>query len=234
MKVAGRTSTGKTENESTDFPTELLIWLSPAFPIGSFAYSQGLERAIEDDLVSNEKSLISWLDGLLYRGALKTDVQILALSHQADGASLLTEINDLALALQPSRERFEETRIQGQAFWDAYMSAWSKDDARIAPPEAIALPVAVGVATRLNKISGQATLEAYAVAFLSNLVSAAIRLGAIGQFDGQRVLAKLMPSLRDVCREAQGATVDDIGSATFMADVASIQHETQETRLFRS
>ncbi|MEL7544750.1 MAG: urease accessory UreF family protein, partial [Pseudomonadota bacterium] len=128
----------------------------------------------------------------------------------------------------------DETCIQGRAFLEAYTSAWGEPDPALSDVDAVALPIAVARATRQSEISLPATLNAYAIAMLSNLVSAAIRLGAIGQFDGQRTLAALMPITRELCRHARVATRDSIGSVTFMADLASLQHETQTTRLFRS
>jgi urease accessory protein len=66
------------------------------------------------------------------------------------------------------------------------------------------------------------------------LVSAAVRLGPIGQTDGQRILAALMPTIRETAKRASDSTLDDLGSAAFRSDLASLRHETQYTRLFRS
>ncbi|MEL6289295.1 MAG: urease accessory protein UreF [Pseudomonadota bacterium] len=225
------------------FPSELLIWLSPAFPVGSFAYSQGLETAIEHKFVVDPATLATWIMALVDTGSLRTDLQILSLAFRADAARV-GEINALALALQPSRERYDETRTQGKAFWQAYAAAWQEKGAAMdtsspARPghgagDDIALPVAVGLAAGRRGLPLAATLDAYGVAAITNLVSAAIRLGVAGQFDGQRVLAQLMGPLRAVCVVARSVCEADIGAATFMADIASLQHETQVTRLFRS
>ena len=77
-------------------------------------------------------------------------------------------------------------------------------------------------------------IYAYAIAFCHNLMSAAIRLGVIGQFDGQRLLAGILPRIRRASGAALGAPLDDLGSATYGADLAAMLHETQITRLFRS
>lgn len=223
-------------NES-EFPAELLIWLSPAFPVGAFAYSQGFETAVARGWVSDPASLRDWLSALARHGALRNDLIILSLVRRAPNETVMAELTELAAALQPSKERAEESLTQGQAFMDAFEAAWARpaiDQPGLPPERPIALPVAIGLAARAHDLSLFAALLAYGTAFHTNLISAAIRLGIIGQFDGQRVLANLLPELREVCRFAVTAEEDDLGSAAFAADLASIQHETQETRLFRS
>jgi len=219
------------------FPAELLIWLSPAFPVGGFAYSQGLETAAARGWVADAETLGGWLAGMARHGALRNDLIILSLIRRAADAAAIAGLAELAGALQPSRERAEETAVQGEAFLQAYRAAWAESEIRplALPAETpVTLPVAVGLACRAHGFDLSAALIAYAIAFNANLVSAAIRLGVIGQFDGQRVLARLLPDLRRECRAALTAAEDDLGSAGFAADLASILHETQPTRLFRS
>ena len=217
------------------FPAELLIWLTPTFPIGSFAYSQGLETAVARGWVSDAETLTAWLTALARHGSLRNDLIILSLVHRASADAAVGDLAELAAAMQPSKERAEEALVQGQAFLDAYHAAWAERGDPFSPVEGpITLPVAVGQAARARSLPLQATLIAYATAFTTNLVFVAIRLGAIGQFDGQRVLAALLPELRETCRLALNATEDDLGGAAFAADLASILHETQTTRLFRS
>jgi urease accessory protein len=219
------------------FPAELLIWLSPAFPIGSFAYSQGLEAAVARGWISDRTSLRNWLRALTHHGALRNDLIIVSLVRRAADDRDICALTELSAAMQPSRERAEEALTQGQAFLTAYRAGWSGNEARgLSAPDdmPITLPVAVALASRAHALPLEATLIAYAAAFQTNLVSAAIRLGVIGQFDGQRVLAELLPDLRIACDFAIRAGEDDLGSATFSADLASIAHETQMTRLFRS
>jgi urease accessory protein len=219
------------------FPAELLIWLSPAFPIGSFAYSQGLEAVVALGWISNAVSLRAWLASLAAHGALRNDLIILSLVRRAANDSKVGALAELSAAMQPSRERWEEAVTQGEAFLAAYRAGWSGNEARdfAAPGDTpITLPVAVGLASRAHALPLEATLIAYAAAFQTNLVSAAIRLGVIGQFDGQRVLAELLPDLRIACDFAIRAGEDDLGGAAFAADLASIAHEMQMTRLFRS
>jgi urease accessory protein len=229
--------TAEPRGTSNVIPAELFIWLSPAFPVGSFAYSQGLETSVAQGNVSSSETLTDWLAAIVRHGSLRNDLVMLSLVHRAPDSATLDDLAELAAALQPSKERSEETAVQGLAFMEAYKAAWTAGEMRssaLADNLTITLPVAVGLASRAHRFDLPATLMAFATAFASNLVSAAIRLSVVGQFDGQRVLAALMPTLREACEFAITAGEDDLGTATFAADIASIEHETQMTRLFRS
>ncbi|MEM9028175.1 MAG: urease accessory UreF family protein [Pseudomonadota bacterium] len=228
---------GEPANQGSGFYGELLIWLSPVFPVGGFAYSQGLEAAVSQGRVSGRETLQGWLSAITRFGSLHNDLIVLSLTMRATDHARIAELAELACALQPGRERWEEAAVQGAAFRDAYLAGWRNTGVSAFDTievEVLPLPVAVAVAAKEHDIPVRATLEAFAVAFHSNLVSAAIRLSVIGQFEAQRLLATLMPDVRSACDRAVVATEDDLGTATFSADLASLQHETQQVRLFRS
>lgn len=217
------------------FPGELMIWLSASFPVGGFAYSQGLETAVEKEWVRDRATLAHWLRGLLEHGSLRNDLVFISLIQRADGRARIEALIELAAALQPSGERHGEAVTQGRSFVQAYEAAWQAGTPSFTElTGSMTLPAALAVAARQHDIPVRATLEAYAIAFLNNLVSAAIRLGVVGQFDGQRIMAGLLAPARAVCCGSLNATEDDLGSATWGADLASMLHETQTTRLFRS
>ena len=217
----------------------LLIWLSPAFPVGAFAYSHGLEAAVEAGDITNAATLQAWLDDLVRYGSLRTDALLAACAWRAAVAgdmAAIIEINDLTLALAPSRERHLETTGQGNAFVTAVQASWPSDVvgelAKGAEP--VAYPVAVAVAAATHGVPLPALLDAYLVAFAGNLVSAAVRLGPVGQTDGQKIIARLVPALREAAQMAADGTLDDLGSAALRSDIAAMRHETQYSRLFRS
>lgn len=218
----------------------LLIWLSPSFPVGAFAYSHGLELAADRGWVHNRNSLEAWLRDLVELGSLRNDLILLAASWQAavaEDMQLLVEVNALALALQPSAERRLETETQGTAFLSTLVTAWSCPalvSVASALTTGVAYPVAVGAGSAAHGIGVDGTLHGYAMAFAGNLVSSAIRLSIVGQTDGQRVLAALTPALQRQAATAKSTTLDDIGGATLRSDLASLAHETQYSRLFRS
>jgi urease accessory protein len=216
----------------------LAVWFSPMFPVGAFAYSHGLEWAHEAGDISNAEDLRDWLTTLPQRGTLHNDAIVLGAAHRAalqGDAQRLAEINELALAIAMSRERRLETATQGNAFLLAIKKSWpcaSLDLLDVS--EDVAYPVAVALATAGHNLPLDATLDMFSLGFVSNLVSAAIRLGIIGQSDGQRVLAALVPIIRETARECAGKDLDDLGGSAFRSDLASLKHETQYTRLFRS
>ncbi|KRE17193.1 urease accessory protein UreF [Bosea sp. Root483D1] len=218
----------------------LMIWLSPAFPVGGFAYSHGLEWAFEVGDLTDAEGLADWLDALIEHGALRNDLILFAACWRASDegdAKGLREAAELALALANSAERRLETVTQGNAFVAAIGTSWpcaSIDALRAAWPGDVSYPVAVGVAASGHGLPLLLSLEAFALAFVANLVSAAIRLGMIGQTDGQRIIARLAPALREAAVRAEAMALDDLGGCVFRSDLASLRHETQYSRLFRS
>jgi len=218
----------------------LTIWLSPSFPVGAFAYSHGLEWAVESGDVKDEPTLVAWLTDVIEHGSARADCVLLATAHratQAGDAAALACVNELAIALAPSAERRLETMQQGRSFMEAVSAAWSVPrlvEARATLGEQVAYPVALGVAAGAHDIPLARACEAYALAFAANLVSAAVRLSVVGQTQGQKALAALAAPISALGAFAAQATLDDLGGAAFRSDIASMRHETQYSRLFRS
>ena len=236
MRTAMRTRTNMTETAGLP----LLVWLSPSFPVGAFAYSHGLEWAVEAGDINNAATCESWISDLLVHGSGYNDAIIMAAAHRAitirDRAAL-GEVAELAVAMQPSSERHLEAIAQGNAFLTAARAAWEVPSLaflKSAWDGDVAYPVAVGALSAGHDIPLSTTLDAFLLAFSATLVSAAVRLGPIGQTDAQRILAALMPTIRKTAILASTSTLDDLGSAAFRSDLASLRHETQYTRLFRS
>ena len=233
-------TSAKTKPESSNGALPLLVWLSPAFPVGSFAYSHGIEWAFEAGDVTDAKTTERWIGDLLNCGGPWSDAVLLACAHRAASAKeydLLREIAEFASALAPSKERKLETMAQGAAFMGAVKSAWNNkafEKALAATTEEVAYPVAVGIASAAHNIPLNVTLESFLLAVASNLVSAAVRLIPLGQTDGTKIVATLMPQAREIAERASSATLDDVGAAAIRSDIASMKHETQYSRLFRS
>jgi urease accessory protein len=218
----------------------LMNWFSPAFPVGAFAYSHGLEWAQEAGDLTGRSSLEAWIGDLIRHGAARNDAILLAESWRATSEGdqpRLASLCELALALSASSERRLETVTQGNAFLAAVRAAYptgSIDRLKRAWPGDVAYPVAVGVAAAGLRIPLEAVAAAFVNAFAANLVSAAVRLGVVGQTDGQRIIAALSPLAAEAAREHAALGVDDLGSSAFRSDLAALRHETQYSRLFRS
>lgn len=218
----------------------LATWLSPAYPVGGFAYSSGIEWAVQAGDIANRQTLLDWLNAVLTDGTGFNDAVLMTAAHRAAGSGsdgALIEVARLAAALVPTRERHLETTTLGRAFMDVTLAAW--------PCEALtrlktlwegplAYPVGVGVACAGHDIPMAAATQAFLAAVTANWVSAAVRLVPLGHTDSQLALAAIEPVVAATARRAAVATLDDLGGATFRADIASARHETQYTRLFRS
>jgi len=218
----------------------LMTWLSPSFPVGAFSYSSGIEWAVEAGDIGDAASLRNWLASMLADGAGFCDGVFLAHAHRAaasrDDAGL-RNIAELAAAFVPSRERQLETSAQGRAFIEIARNAWNCDglDRVISCCDGtIVYPVAVGLVSAAHAIPLAPTMHAFLHALASNWISAGARLIPLGQTDSQRLLAALEPLVVSTGKRALDASLDDLGSATFRADLSSLRHETQYTRLFRS
>lgn len=218
----------------------LMVWLSPTFPVGAFAYSHGLEWAFESGDLHDAATLRDWLEALVSHGSLRNDLILFACTARAvelndDGA--LVEIAELTLALANSAERRLETVTQGNAFVTALRAAWpcaAIDRLKAVWGGDVAYPLAVATASAGHGLPLAASLEAYGLAFVANLVSASVRLGIVGQTDGQKVTAALVPAVQAAAAAAEPATLDDLGGCALRSDIASLRHETQYSRLFRS
>ncbi len=208
----------------------LLAWLSPAFPTGAFAYSHGLEWAVEAGDVTDQASLLAWMTDVMAHGAGWSDTILLRHAHRAGGDKVrLHDIVELATASAPARERRDEALNQGRAFRLA-VAAWTLD----AVPEDAPYAVAVGAAAAAKDILEDDTAVAYLQAFATNLISAAVRLVPLGQTAGLQVLAALEAVILSVSDGTKDAGLDDVGGCAFRSDLAAMRHENQYTRLFRS
>ncbi|MCA1970055.1 MAG: urease accessory protein UreF [Rhizobium sp.] len=211
----------------------LMTWLSPAFPVGGFAYSGGLEAAVVEGHVSGAGELAAWLETVLVAGSLRNDAILLAEAHRAfDQPGRLSEVASLAAALAGSAERHQEAVRQGDAFLAA-ASAWPQPVLALLGAKT-AYGVAVGAIAAANGVSLGETLVAFLQAQCGQLVSAAIRLGIIGQTQGVAIVARLEPAILGQAEDVCALGLDDLGSATVIADMLSMRHEVQYSRLFQS
>lgn len=207
----------------------LMTWLSPAFPVGAFSYSHGLEQAVTSGLVSDRESLTEWLAALLSNGSAWNDCVLLAAALRAEDADEIAELANLAEALAGSCERHLETMAQGAAFIEAAAEWTGEPIARALP-----FPVAVGLVARRNGIEHLAVLSAFLHGFVSNQVQVALRLLPLGQKNGLWVLKALEQPVIEAATQAAMSSLDDLGSATIMVEICAMQHETMRSRIFRS
>ena len=243
MPEPARRMTNRTEPraESKDRSAalyRLLAWLSPSFPTGAFSYSHGLEAVAEAGAVYDRTTLQGWIAAIIEHGSGRIDTDILRDAYRAAEAgdpAALTAANRRGIAFRATSELALESAQQGEAFlgtcvtaWpDPFLEAWN-------PGEGVCFPAAFAAAAACGAIALDDALLGYLHAFASNLMSAGLRLGLIGHTDGQRILAGLEPLIVSAAAAAKRRDSADFGSATFAVDLASMAHETQYSRLFRS
>ncbi len=217
-----------------------MTWLSPSYPVGAFSYSSGIEWAVEAGDVKDADSLQRWLAVMTTEGAGFCDGVFFCCAHRAvaqASSAGLREVAELSAAFTPSRERHLETTAQGRAFIEATRAAWpceAIEQLMRAWDGPITYPVAVGVAAAGHGIAVGPALQAYLHAMAANWISAGVRLVPLGQTDGQRVLAALEPIVAQAGARALRTPLDQVGASALRSDLASMRHETQYTRLFRS
>jgi urease accessory protein len=203
----------------------LAQWLSPSYPLGSFAYSHGLETAISEGWVTDAETLCDWLTDILASGSGRSDVILLYAAHISDE---LATIDATGRAFATSAERLRESLHQGAAFARTTTAIWGDD-----LPELL-FPVALGSAAARHNIPATLAASMYLHAFASNIIMACVRLVPLGQTEGQEVLNTLTPLCEKIAHDTADATLDDLASNTFMSDIAAMRHETLQPRLFQS
>lgn len=211
----------------------LMAWLSPAFPVGAFSYSHGLEQATCHGFVTDASSLKDWLYWLVTRGSGWNDAVLCVESwRRAVAGGDLYEMADLAQALASCRERHMETMLQGTAFLSAARNWPSPVFDRL--PADCAYPVAIGALAGAHDIPLEFTIAAFLQAFCANLLQVSIRLSVTGQSGMTAIMAALEDVLAETTKRAAQSGLDDLGSVTLISDITAMKHETQNSRLFRS
>ena len=206
-----------------DYHQLLLSWFSPNFPIGSYNFSHGLEAAIEMNYIRDIVSLENWINYLINCGSAKTDSILLSNSYKG------RNINELAFALCPSKERWIETKQLGNAFCKNIIENWSFNIG-----SNLAYPVALGKAGAFFKIPLEQLLITFMQSFVSNLINVGIKHIPLGQSDGQKILVNQLPNIRKLALKYKKCEIDDIGTSAFISDLTSMYHETLNNRIYQT
>ncbi|WP_245306342.1 urease accessory protein UreF [Roseovarius aestuariivivens] len=206
----------------------LTQWFSPAYPVGAFHFSHGLEWEITQGGVNGADRLERWIWDVLCNGAGRNDAILLAAAYQAKDADALRDVEATARALAGTAERRRETQEMGAAFARITGALTGREAG------AYCYPVAVGCAARAEGLPQVLTAQMFLQSFVSNLASVGMRLGSVGQTEGQAIIAKLSPQCLKVAETTASGDLDDLGGAVFAGDIAAMRHETQYSRVFRT
>ena len=236
MVITPRMPLGMTE-AAPEALLRLLSWLSPSFPVRAFAYSHGIETAVDAGLIRGAAELEGWISAIIAHGAGFADAVFLCQAWRAaargDSAGL-RRVQSYAAAFRGSAEAALESSAQGRAFLAALAAGWPELAVQSDDGAEPAYAFVVGAAAGMSGIPLRDTTLAFLHAFSANLVSAGVRLVPLGQRDGVRVLAALAPVIRTTTTRALATGLDDLGTATVRVDWTMARHETQHVRLFRS
>jgi len=213
----------KNTKDKFDYHQILFSWFSPNFPIGSFNFSHGLEAAVEMKFIHDSFTLENWISNLITDGSGKTDLILLSNAYRGKN------INELALALCPSKERWIESIKLGKSFSKNIRDNWSyniEDD--------LAFPVALGKAGSFFSIPLDQLLIIFLQSFASNLITFGMKHIPLGQSAGQKILINLIPVIQAQSMKYKNYDIKDIGSSAFISDLASMYHENLKNRIYQT
>lgn len=217
----------------------ILAWTSPAYPVGSYTYSHGLETAVDDGRVATAVELADFVTAMLAQGGGWIDAVLFCHAFRAAGDdSAFDAVAELAAAFRGSSETALESRQQGASFLAVTRMAWPDPtlDAFAArqADRPLAHAVVMALACAAQAIPLETALHAWLHSTAANLVSAGVRLVPLGQTDGQRALALLTGRIEQIAARALDTAIENLGTASPALELASLRHETLYTRLFRS
>lgn len=212
----------------------LLHLSSPSLPIGSFAYSQGLERAVDLGWIKNKTDCHDWLAGLMTHAMVRLDIPVLARCYRAwphQHAQLATW-DRFAIAARESAELRQEELDRGRMLMRCFARMSDEQEAPAYQPQSFVCAYSF-VAWSFHIVLRSAA-HAYLWSWLDNQVMAAIRLIPLGQSMGQQLLFHLAEEIPQAVDAGLSLEDNGLGASAPALALASIMHETQYTRLFRS
>lgn len=215
----------------------LLQISSPALPVGAFAYSQGLEYALDIGWCTNREQVQNWITDNLRYGLGQLDLPIYARFYrawQAKDSQALAYWNESLLAYRETKELYLEDVQVGSAYAQWHLGQDSGRQMlldRCPKPTVVAMSALAAV---LSEIDLNQALLGFAWGWAENQIACASKAMPMGQTDGQKILQALIPLLAQVCEQSLLVTDDQIGTSLFANALASGLHEQQYSRLFRS
>ena len=203
-------------------PLQILqIWFSSSFPIGSYAYSHGLEAIIDNKLIKNKDDVEEFLNALLFNGTLRNEYIFIKSIYEGK------EINNLILSSASSKERQIEMVDMGNSFRKIMKQSWDFELA-----ENTAFTYCLTKAAIHFNIKFEYLIKFYLQSFISNLINVCVKHIPISQKDGQKLNVIFINQIQDFLQKSEKLNLEDIGSTFFIGDLFSIKHENLETRIY--
>jgi urease accessory protein len=216
----------------------ILQLTSPALPVGAYSYSEGLETLVEQGANANQQNLKDWLYSQLRYGAIRVEAALMLRAYESAKIGDLEALAHWNRWLSAARET-EELRNSSWQMGRSLLQLLGKLQPEIMPTlNAVGNPcnyaIAFGIATAHWQVDVKAALLGYLHSWASNLITAGVKLIPLGQTAGQQLLLDLQELLSVVALEILALEDDELGCCSWALSLASMQHETQYTRLFRS
>ncbi|MBW4664501.1 MAG: urease accessory protein UreF [Chroococcus sp. CMT-3BRIN-NPC107] len=215
----------------------LLQLVSPALPVGAYSYSEGLETLVEWGTIRNRHTFKHWLEQELSYGAICLEAAVMLRTYEAtvrsDRAALIYWNNWLSAARETSELRASSWQM-GQSLMGLLLALKPIEAQNICLEGECNYAVSLGIFAALEQINPQSLILGYLHSWATNLITAGVKLIPLGQTAGQILLHELHASISDAATKIISLEDDDLSSCSWGLSLASMAHETQYTRLFRS
>ncbi len=216
----------------------ILQLASPAMPVGAYSYSEGLETMVENGAIANQENLKQWLQAQLRYGAIRIEAAVMLRAIQSVNTGDLQALTRWNLWLSAARET-EELRAASWQMGRSLMQLFGKLIPQILPiVNSVGNPcnyaIAFGIVCAHWQVNIKAAILGYLHSWASNLITAGVKLIPLGQTAGQELLLDLQPLLNIAAMEILTLEDDNLDCCSWGLSLASMQHQTQYTRLFRS
>ena len=208
-------------NKSKDPLQILQIWFSSSFPIGSYAYSHGVEALIDNKKITNKNEVKKYLIALLNYGTLRNDYIFIKSLYNGD------EINELILASASSKERRVEMVDIGNSFRKIINDSW---DFKL--PNNTSYIYCLAKAGLHFNICFEDLIKFYLQSFISNLINVCVKHIPMSQKDGQILNVNFIEIIQKFLSQSKELTLNDVGTTFFIGDIYSIRHENLKTRIY--
>ena len=199
----------------------LQVWFSSSFPIGSYAYSHGLEALIDHKKIKNKDDVKEFLDALLFYGTLRNDYIFMKSIYKGE------EINELILASSSSKERQIEMIDMGNSFRKIMKDSW-----QFSLPENASFIYCLAKAGLHFDIKFDDLIKFYLQSFISNLINVCVKHIPMSQKDGQSLNVIFINQIQDFLNQSDKLILKDIGTTFFIGDIYAIKHEDLDSRIY--
>ena len=199
----------------------LQVWFSSSFPIGSYAYSHGLEALIDDKKIKKYNDVKEFLDALLFYGTLRNDYIFMKSIYKGE------EINELILASASSKERQIEMIDMGNSFRKIMKDSWE-----LSLPENTSFISCLAKAGLHFNIRFDDLIKFYLQSFISNLINVCVKHIPMSQKDGQSLNVIFINQIQEFLTHSDKLTLKDIGTTFFISDIFAIKHENLDSRIY--